>query len=197
MNSSINSNIGLKIVLTGTDEVFLERVGKFLDAINEVVHRDVLIDDPKQLSAIGNNDDDLMVHVLSSLPMEELDALLQIPERPLVLITTGTQPLTGQQLAQIRKRGNSFVVDPPFNEHELLNILDQLHDDILLKSAPVKASAERHPDSRLVVFTGAGSGAGASLITACIARLLSREKTLKPGRCCCWTVTGVMAPRPP
>ncbi|WP_066014473.1 AAA family ATPase [Endozoicomonas atrinae] len=173
MNSN---NTTMNVLLTGTDEVFLERAGRFLDAINEVVHRDVLIDDPKQLSAIANNDDDLMVHVLSSLPMEELDSLLHIPERPLVLITTGTQPLTGQQLAQIRKRGNSFVVDPPFNQHELLSILDQLHDDILLKRAPVKASAERHPDSRLVVFTGAGSGAGVSLITACIARLLSRGK---------------------
>lgn len=171
----MSSNARIKILLSGMDEILLERVGAFLDAINEVDRCSVLLKEAGNLPGIVEESDDVLVHLLSSFPVEELDMIQKLPERPLVLVTTGVQPLTARHMAWVERRAGTFVLHPPYDAHELLSVLDQIHDDIISLHSKASGVVERDKNSRLVVFTGAGSGAGVSLLTSCVARLLARH----------------------
>ncbi|WP_422460583.1 AAA family ATPase [Endozoicomonas sp. ALB115] len=169
-------NTHIRILLTGMDEPLLERGSAFLDAINEVSHRNVLLTSVDNMTTGMQSDDDILVHLLSTSRMDDLASLRGLSTVPMVLIASEGQPLTGQQAARLQQLPCSVVLPPPFDERALLAALDQIHDDLLLQRQRAMGSyVQRHPDSRVVLFTGAGSGAGVSLLTSCVARLLARH----------------------
>lgn len=171
-----HEHTSIQVLLIGAEGELLDRVSRLLAAIREVTYQVVVHDEPAEIHMSLMSCIDIIIHLLLPLPEKDQPVLQQLQALPLPLVLIASDPKPrGEAQESYQTSENCFVIKPPFDERCLLSVLDQIHDDILLRRQPVDDAGETHPGSQLVVVTGAGGGVGVSLLSACLARLVSTQ----------------------
>ena len=156
----------MRVLLTGYDRTRLERVHSLLRAIREVTANVCLLTESTSLDNALLEPTDVLVHILSPSPEADLQTLQRLKAQlpPLILVGGDSQLLEEQQLGQILRTGARDYLKQPFDEGELLQALDRIHDDFC-QSQQARSGAA----GQVIAVTGVGGGSGVSLLSACLA----------------------------